>query len=80
MKSYVSESNIEDLKKMIAHLGGWSLFDPNWKENDFSLGKFFFKSIEIGYYPDSLFTIDIHPMPETEINTIIVSRHVYTRN
>lgn len=68
----ISDSNIEDLKKMINHIGGWSLLDPNWKEKDFSLVEFFSKSMEIGYFPKSLFVIDTQMCPITRQSIIIV--------
>lgn len=69
---YILESNIKDLKKKISYLGGWSLLDPNWKEKDFSVVKFYSKSMEIGYLSKSLFEIDTEMNTENRQNIIAV--------
>lgn len=62
---------------MITQLGGWSLLDPNWKVKDFSLIKFFSESMKIGYFPKSLFGIDVKENPYTKqkINIIAVRKN-----
>lgn len=57
---------------MISELGGWSLLKPKWNEKDFSIAKFYSRSINIGYFPKSLFTIDVDINPETRQNIITV--------
>lgn len=76
----ISESNVGDLKNMITQLGGWALFNPNWNEKNFSLGKFFSKSMEIGYLPDSLFSVDIeiNPMNRENIIAVRATKHIWT--
>lgn len=57
---------------MINHLGGWSLLDLNWKDNNFSLSNFFLKSMEIGYFPESLFRIHVETETKTRKGIIVV--------
>lgn len=69
----LSGSFIRDLKNLIDDkLGGWWVLDRNYDaKKQFNLTKFYVELIEMGYYPKSLFTVDVQPLRSNTTRKII---------